>query len=52
MDMKNNSNLHILSDKHIYDYLSVTSYGESLPVTILKRVLSSKKCTLLLETGS
>lgn len=43
MDMKNDSNLQILSDTHIYDYLSATTYGKSLPVTILKRVLFSLK---------
>lgn len=43
MDMKNGSNLQILSDTHIYDYLSVITYGESFPVTILKMILFSLK---------
>lgn len=42
MDLKNYSILQILSDIYNYDYLSVTSYGESLPVTILKRLLFLK----------
>lgn len=43
MDMKSDSILQIVSDTHIYDYLSVTSYGESLSVTIFKRLLFSLK---------
>lgn len=41
MNMKGDSNLQALSVTHIYNYLSVITYGDCLLATILERLLFS-----------